>query len=123
MQTVGEILRNQRKARNISLKQIFQYTKLPPQYVKCIENDDNDPLPKGPYVEGYLSIYAQFLEIDADKIVEQYRSQNRDRGLSLLQDESIEVEPKKRRVLSKKSWFWLVFYYLDFVGIPSYSPK
>jgi len=112
MQTVGEILKNQRKAQNISLKQVFQFTKLSPQYVKCIENDDYVPLPEGPYVEGYLSAYAQFLEIDANEIIEQYRNQNRDRRVSHIQDESITVEPNKKRVLSKKSWALLVFFAL-----------
>ncbi len=121
MQTVGEILKNQRKARNISLKQVFQFTKLSPQYVKCIENDNYNPLPEGPYVEGYLSTYAQFLEIDANEIIEQYRYQNRDRRVSHIQDEPIKVQPKKKRVLSKKSWSLLVFFALIFTALSFFS--
>lgn len=76
MTTVGEYLKNARKARNLSVRDVAARTKITPKYIRCIEDDDYDHLPKGPYIKGYISAYALQVCGENDKALQLYASCN-----------------------------------------------
>jgi cytoskeletal protein RodZ len=76
MTTVGEYLKKAREARNLSVREVAAYTKISPKYIQCIEDNDYDHLPKGPYIKGYISAYALQVCGEYDSVLELYASCN-----------------------------------------------
>jgi hypothetical protein len=74
MATVGEYLKNARKARNLSVREVAIRTKISPKYIQCIEDDDYGQLPQGPYIKGYISAYALQVCGECDKALKLYAS-------------------------------------------------
>jgi cytoskeletal protein RodZ len=74
MQTVGNYLRQEREAKNISLGEVAQLTKISEFYLDFLEKDDYDKLPQGPYIKGYISSYARLIGSNADEAIKLYNS-------------------------------------------------
>jgi len=106
MQTVGSYLKSNREAKNISLSDISQYTKISKWYLDCLEKDELKNIPGGPYVKGYISSYAAFVGIDEDEALKKYDSSNRESELS-NQAEADIVKNSRFQTLAfipKKIW-------------------
>jgi len=95
MQTVGSYLKSSREAKNISLSDISQHTKISKWYLDCLEKDDLKDIPGGPYIKGYISSYAAFVGIDEDEAIERYISTHSESKLANEADTNI----------GKKTWF------------------
>ena len=74
MQTVGNYLKSGREAKNISLGEIARTTKISKWYLDCLEQDEFEKIPGGPYIKGYISSYAAVIGIEEDKVLECYDS-------------------------------------------------
>ena len=74
MQTVGNYLRQEREAKNISLGEVAQLTKISEFYLDFLEKDDYEKLPQGPYIKGYISSYARLIGSNADEAIKLYNS-------------------------------------------------
>ncbi len=71
MPTMGELLREARYRRNLSLEQAAAATNIRKKYLLALEEDDYAELPAPVYARGFLQIYAEFLGLDprfADKL-------------------------------------------------------
>ncbi len=102
MQTIGNYLKSGREARNIQLSEVAQSTKISKWYLDCLENDEFDKIPGGPYIKGYITSYASFIGIEEDDILRRYDSlQTNKAEEDAAQD---QIEYKKRR-----SWPDLLF--------------
>lgn len=69
METLGEYLRNRRQAKNISLEQIAQITKINISYLHAIERDEFHRLPAPAFTRGFLKLYAQCIGVDPGEVV------------------------------------------------------
>jgi cytoskeletal protein RodZ len=74
MQTVGNYLKSGREAKNISLSEVARTTKISKWYLDCLEQDDFDKMPGGPYIKGYISSYAAYIGIEEDEVLKCYDS-------------------------------------------------
>ncbi|MFZ0134191.1 MAG: DUF2914 domain-containing protein [Desulfobacterales bacterium] len=74
MQTVGTYLKREREAKNISLGEVAQLTKISQFYLDFLEKDDYEKLPQGPYIKGYISSYARLIGSSADEALKLYNS-------------------------------------------------
>jgi cytoskeletal protein RodZ len=74
MQTVGTYLKKEREAKNISLGEVSQLTKISKFYLDFLEKDDYEKLPQGPYIKGYISSYARLIGSNADEAIKLYNS-------------------------------------------------
>lgn len=70
----GEQLKNQRKARGISLVEVTEHTKIGKKYLEALEEEMYDFLPSPAYIQGFLRAYAKYLEMDDGKLVRQYQA-------------------------------------------------
>ena len=77
MQTIGNYLKSGREARNIRLSEVARSTKISKWYLDCLEKDEFDKIPGGPYIKGYIASYASFIGIKEDEILERYDSLQR----------------------------------------------
>ena len=86
MQTIGNYLKSGREARNIRLSEVAQSTKISKWYLDCLEKDEFDKIPGGPYIKGYISSYASYIGIEEDEILKRYDA------LQINSDDENEVQ-------------------------------
>ena len=77
METVGAYLKRKRESKTLSLGEVARLTKISELYLDCIEKDDYEKIPKGPYVKGYISSYAHMIGGDTQKALALYESANK----------------------------------------------
>ncbi len=72
---VGESLKNAREAQGLSIKDIEDGTNIRASYLEAIEKGDYGALPSEVYVRGFIRNYANFLKLDAEAIVLQFKEE------------------------------------------------
>jgi cytoskeleton protein RodZ len=70
---IGETLRQTRTRERIDIRTVEADTKVRAKYLRALENEDWDLLPGPAYARGFLRTYAQYLGLDADALVDEYR--------------------------------------------------
>lgn len=71
--TLGERLRSWRKRKGLTLEQAEEATRVSLKYLAALEADQHDKLPADIYVVGFLTRYGDFLGLDTNKIIADYR--------------------------------------------------
>ena len=74
MASLGQALKEQREARNISLEEIAAATKIVPRYLEALEADRLGSMPKGFFIKGIIRSYAKAVGLDPDDILDRYRA-------------------------------------------------
>jgi cytoskeleton protein RodZ len=57
----------------VDLEEVHAATGIRPRYLEAIEQEDWDALPEEFYARAFIRKYAQYLEVDPDPLVEEYR--------------------------------------------------
>jgi len=70
----GSWLRRQREAREITLREIAETSKISLRYLEALEQDRFDLLPGPLFAKGFLREYAKFVGLDPDEVVNYYLS-------------------------------------------------
>ena len=70
---IGEALKRTRSRRKIDIRTVEQQTKIRIKYLRALENEEWEVLPGPAYAKGFLRTYAQFLDLDGDALVDEYR--------------------------------------------------
>ncbi len=101
MASLGEQLRAARTALNKSLDEISNDTNISKQYLAALEEDKYDIFPAPVYIRGFLSVYARYVGLDPDVLMDQYDKSNM---LGKLQEtsEGTERKPKAGRKTSRR---------------------
>jgi len=76
MQRLGERLRAAREEKGVSASEAAQATKIKVQHIEALESEDFDKMAAPIYVKGFIKMYAQYLGLDQDELLEQYKSAN-----------------------------------------------
>ncbi|MBC7292612.1 MAG: helix-turn-helix domain-containing protein, partial [Thermoleophilia bacterium] len=71
---IGNTLREARLRKGLSIKDVEDATKIRAKYLQALEDDDFEVLPGPTFVKAFLRTYATFLKLDADALVEEYKS-------------------------------------------------
>ncbi|RPI97425.1 MAG: helix-turn-helix domain-containing protein [Candidatus Aminicenantes bacterium] len=74
MAALGQKLREEREARNISIEEIASATKIVPRYLEALEADHLDQMPGGFFVKGIIRSYAHAIGLDADEVLARYKA-------------------------------------------------
>ena len=69
MDTVGEQLRSARLAKNLTIEDVVEKTKIRGHFIRCMEDQELGELPSGFAAQSFLRQYALLLELDADRLV------------------------------------------------------
>ncbi len=80
MKNIGERLEQARVARNISLKEVAARLKIREEYLFSMEKNDFSYNMPDVYRRGFLRLYAEFLKLNPDEIMQEYKA------MSLVQD-------------------------------------
>ena len=86
---VGEHLKQIRLKRKKNLYNVSKETNISIFYLEAIENDEFDKIPGRAYIIGFIRTYADYLNLDSNKIVNEFKKQ-----ISLY-DTSVPIEPPK----------------------------
>jgi len=74
--SIGGIIRKQRISMNISIDKISRDLKISKVYIQAIEDDNYAALPAMPYARGYVKGIAEYLSLDAVKLIKQMTAQD-----------------------------------------------
>src|SRR2546423_6204642 len=80
MQAIGERLREARMRQGLDITEVEVATKIRAKYLRALENDEFTMLPGSTYVRSFLRTYAEYLGLDAQLLVEEFRAQHEPRG-------------------------------------------
>jgi cytoskeleton protein RodZ len=69
---VGAYLRQVRESRGLQLEEASRVTKIGKNYLVAIEEGQFEKLPNAAYIKGFLRLYAGFLSLSGDEIVQRY---------------------------------------------------
>ncbi len=73
MKTAGELLKEKRLLKELTLEQVAEKTKIKLEYLQAIEDSQFSALPSGTFAKGFLRNYATFLHLNGDTIVAMFR--------------------------------------------------
>jgi cytoskeleton protein RodZ len=73
MPDIGETLREARMRRRIDMAEVESATKIRAKYLRALENEEWDLLPGPTYVKTFLRSYADYLELDSRRLVDEYK--------------------------------------------------
>jgi Helix-turn-helix domain/RodZ C-terminal domain len=71
--TIGETLRKARTERGVELSEVEQATKIRAKFLEAMEKDRWGALPAPVYARGFLDIYARYLGLDQQALLDEYR--------------------------------------------------
>lgn len=72
MESLGHYLKVQRKLRGISLEDVSRLSKIAPNWLKLLEQDEFDKLPGEIFTKGYLRLYSEVIGLDPEDVVLRY---------------------------------------------------
>ena len=97
--TIGQQLKNARLDRNLSLKDAFENTHIRIKYLEALEADDFSVMPSPVQGRGFLRLYAQYLNLDIDMLLEELRSVEKPENV----EEFTKVEEKEEKNIVEDS--------------------
>jgi len=90
--SVGKILQSEREAQGRTLKEVSDTLNIKEIYLSAVENEEFNRIPGDVFVKGFIRNYANFLGLDGDALVKEYKS-----GVF-----SVEYKPSTRAIDKKK---------------------
>lgn len=70
---LGDLLRETREQKKLSLEDVEQGTNIRKLYIKSIEDGDYDKLPGEVFLKGFIKTYGKFLGLNSLELIEQYK--------------------------------------------------
>ena len=96
----GLWLRREREAREVTLEEISDVTKISKTYLNALEEERFDVLPAPVFAKGFLREYARYVGLDPDEVVNSY--------LSAMSVEEPEVGNAQSQPQGRSSFEWLI---------------
>jgi cytoskeletal protein RodZ len=78
MKTVGQVLKETRESKNLSLDEVATATKIQKKYLIAIESDDLKPIPSQAYASGFVKNYSEFLGLNSKHVMAFLRRQTKE---------------------------------------------
>jgi cytoskeletal protein RodZ len=76
LEVIGQKLKSVREAQGLSLRQIYERTKIPINHLQAIDGGQTDDLPEPVYVAGFIKRYAECVGLDGQVLADEYRHLN-----------------------------------------------
>lgn len=99
METLGKKLKAARQKRKLTTSEAAKGTRIKIQHIEAIENDDFSSIAAPTYAKGFIRIYAEFLGLNPEPLIEEYTSTHLPKPrASLIPEESPKSDaPRKER--------------------------
>jgi cytoskeletal protein RodZ len=76
MPPIGETLRDARTRQSIDIADVEQATKIRSKYLRALEAEEFDRLPGSTFVRQFLRTYSDYLGLDSQLLLEEYRTRH-----------------------------------------------
>ncbi len=94
MGDIGNYLKREREAREISLQEISEKTKISIEFLRAIESNEFDKLPAEVFTIGFIRNYARYLGLNVDEVVNMYKEFRQEQKIN--EEKNVETKKKKR---------------------------
>ncbi|MBE9545894.1 MAG: helix-turn-helix domain-containing protein [Proteobacteria bacterium] len=94
IEETGPDLKKIRESREMTLKDVFELTRIRVSILQAIENEDFHLLPEPVYARTFIKTYTKMLDIDGEKILSRYEG--------YLEQNEV---PDEKETASRSSWF------------------
>jgi cytoskeletal protein RodZ len=92
MDELGQILRQARENKGLTIEEAFEKTRINAQYLDAMENGEYSVLPSSTHTRGFLRNYARFLGLDPAPLLERY-SQSQSYQRQVQSSQEVAEEP------------------------------
>ncbi len=96
--TIGQRLEAARQAKGVSVSEAGQATKILSKFIEAMEHDDFGALSAPVYAKSFIRMYAQYLGLEAQPLVDEYITQHAPKNKTQLTDEVRQNLAKVDRV-------------------------
>jgi cytoskeleton protein RodZ len=72
-QTIGQRLKQAREERLLTIEKAAEQTRIRAHYLEALEADDYTAMPSPVHARGFLRLYAEYLQLDIDQVLEELR--------------------------------------------------
>src|SRR3712207_2250711 len=93
---IGERLREARMRQKIDIADVETATKIRAKYLRALENEEFGLLPGNTFVKTFLRTYAEYLGLDPQLLLEEYRAGYEPRDQADLQSYSVAARTPRR---------------------------
>ena len=73
LEAIGQKLKAARDSQGLSLRQIYERTKIPINHLQAIDGGQTEDLPEPVYVAGFIKRYAECIGLDGQVLADEYR--------------------------------------------------
>ena len=87
MKTAGEILKDKRLLKELTIEEVAAKIKVKPEYLKALEESNFSALPSATFTKGFLRNYARSLRVNPETVLAMFRR-------DFEQNESGEIVPQ-----------------------------
>ena len=112
----GSLLQEARKARGLSLLQVYEETRINTIYLEALELEQLEVFPAYVFARSFLKLYAEFLGIDFDALADSFPSEiNRPLNLEPLpnlEKSKIELFYEDFLAIEQRVYFGVVMFIL-----------
>ena len=130
MITVGEVLKKQRQKIDKSVAQVALDTKIQPRFIKYIEEDNFKKFDSSVYAQGFIKIYAKYLDLDEERILaiyrrsvpEEYNKDYRERETGNKLKRGIKITPQTLAIALSVLFLTVILSYIGYQFYQFQSP-
>ncbi|MBP2627703.1 MAG: putative transcriptional regulator [Firmicutes bacterium] len=98
MQTVGELLRDEREKKGLSVKEIESAISIRSFYINAIEEGNYNLVPGEVYLKGFIRNYANYLGLNGQEMVDLYRQSQKP-----IPSATVDISPDTIETSANKS--------------------
>jgi len=92
---VGDLLRQARESRHLSVNVVARDLKLNGKYIESLEANQFDALPADPYVRVYIRSLARYLMLDPEAVLKRYQETRGISSLAPVHETSTKIDVSK----------------------------
>ena len=116
MRTVGDMLREAREGKSLTLHDVEQGTKIRLKFLTAIESNNFSQMPSLSYAKGFVKNYSEFVGLDSRTILAFFRRQTIDAPKSSLLPKGVEA-PLNRSMLQLTPGRFITFIVVTLVSV------
>lgn len=103
LEKVGDMIKNARLKKKVEIEKVSKFLCIRKVYLEAIENNDYKVLPEYPYGVGFVRSYAEYLGLNAPRIVDLYRSET-----NVIEEANQEFIPEEEPETNTPSMKYLI---------------
>lgn len=90
--TVGDLLKEERESRGLTVKQVSEATKIQARHIQAIEENDKDNMPSRVYAIGFVRTYSNYMGFEPEAMISLFKIKTVGRHDSRELDMTAEVD-------------------------------